>query len=246
MVASVTRPRHWLDVGAGHGHFCFLAREVLPDTRFDGLDLSESIDDAVRRRWVDHGIRGLFPELAPALAEQADGYDVVSMSHYLEHTLDPRAEIQAAARVLPAGGLLFIEVPDPDCRLSRLLGRSWMPWFQPQHLHFVSVKNMDRLLRDAAFEPLAWHRGEAHTPIEFFWLAVSAIESVAPRADLPWRAPSGLLRRSWRRAVWAAGWPLLLAGWLADRAASPLLRREGWSNTYRVLARRLPASASVA
>jgi SAM-dependent methyltransferase len=238
MVAAVGTPQRWLDVGAGHGHFCCVARELLPETRFDGLDLSESIDDAVRRRWVDHGIRGLFPEMAPALAERTDRYDVVSMSHYLEHTLDPRAEIAAAARVLPQGGLLFIEVPDPECGLGRLFGRNWMPWFQPQHLHFVSAKNLERLLRDHAFEPVAWHRGEAHQSVDFTFLAFTAIELLAPPLDLPWRPPSGLLARIWRKAVWVTLFPLIVVGWLLDRALGPLLRREGWSNTYRVLARR--------
>src|SRR5205823_1793024 len=119
LVASFSTPRRWLDVGAGHGHFCCFARELLPETRFEGLDFSESIEHAVRRRWVDRGIRGLFPEVAPKLAAGGERYDVVSMSHYLEHTLDPAAEIDAAARVLAAGGLLFIEVPDPESRLGR-------------------------------------------------------------------------------------------------------------------------------
>jgi SAM-dependent methyltransferase len=239
MVADVAQPKRWLDVGAGHGHFCSVARDVLPETRFDGLDLSESIDDAVSRRWVDRGLRGLFPDLAPELARKGERYDVVSMSHYLEHTLDPRAEIEAAGRVLPEGGLLFIEVPDPECRLGRLLGRQWMPWFQPQHLHFVSARNLERLLREHAFEPLAWHRGQAHQAVDFTFMAFMTLELLARPVDLPWRPPSGVAHRMWRRAVWTAGVPLLLAGWLVDHVAGPLLRREGWSNTYRVLARRM-------
>jgi SAM-dependent methyltransferase len=238
MVAAVAKPGRWLDVGAGHGHFCCVARELLPETQFDGLDLSESIDDAVRRRWVDRGIRGLFPEVAPDLAKEPERYDVVSMSHYLEHTLDPRAEIAAAARVLPKDGLLFIEVPDPECRLGRIFGRNWMPWFQPQHLHFVSAKNLDRLLRENAFEPIAWHRGEAHQAVDFTFLVYMTLERMAPPPDLPWRPKGGVVARAWRTVVRWTGTPALAAGWMLDLVLGPLLRREGWSNTYRVLARR--------
>jgi ubiquinone/menaquinone biosynthesis C-methylase UbiE len=238
MVAAVAKPERWLDVGAGHGHFCCVAREILPGTRFDGLDLSESIEDAVKRRWVDHGIRGLFPDVASGLASQPERYDVVSMSHYLEHTLDPRAELAAAARVLPTDGLLFIELPDPDCRLGRILGRYWMPWFQPQHLHFVSAKNLDRLLRENAFEPIAWHRGEAHQAVDFTFLVYTTLERIAPPPDLPWRPKGGMGAKFWRFVVRWAGVPALIAGWMLDRTLGPLLRREGWSNTYRVLARR--------
>jgi SAM-dependent methyltransferase len=238
MVADIASPRRWLDVGAGHGHFCSVAREVLPDTRFDGLDLSASIEDAARRHWVDRALRGLFPDLAPQLADASERYDVVSMSHYLEHTLDPRAEIAAASRVLGEGGLLFIEVPDPESRLGRLFGRLWMPWFQPQHLHFVSAKNLERLLGENGFEPLVWHRGQAHQAVDFTFLAFMLIEMLSRPVDLPWRRPSTALHRVWRRAIWVLGVPLLVAGFLVDKLGGPFLKREGWSNTYRVLARR--------
>jgi hypothetical protein len=214
MVAAVTSPRRWLDVGAGHGHFCCAARELLPDTRFEGLDFSESIDDAVRRRWV-------------------------SMSHYLEHTLDPGAEIDAAARVLDGGGFLFIEVPDPESRLGRLLGRAWHAWLQPQHLNFLTVENMKKVLVERSFEPLVWVRGDAHQAAEFTSLALVAINRVAMSADMPWRPQAGRVTRAWRRSVWALGVPLVALGWAVDHALAPLFRRDGWSNSYRVLARRV-------
>jgi SAM-dependent methyltransferase len=239
MVAAAARPRRWLDVGAGHGHFCCVAREVLPETRFDGLDFSESIDEAAQRGWIDRGLRGLFPELAPVVAKRGDVYDVVSMSHYLEHTRDPRAEIAAAASVLDKDGLLFVEVPDPECRLGRWFGRRWMPWFQPQHQHFLSAKNLERVLREHAFEPLAWHRGEAHQPNDFTYMTLTTINCIAPRLDLPWRPPSGTLSRVWWHVVWSLALPLLIFAWLLDRALAPLFRRKGWSNSYRVLARRI-------
>jgi ubiquinone/menaquinone biosynthesis C-methylase UbiE len=239
MVADVAKPRRWLDVGAGHGHFCCFARDLLPDTRFDGLDLSESIDHAVRRRWVDRGIRGLFPEVAQKIADGGDSYDVVSMSHYLEHTLDPAAEIDAAARVLENRGLLLIEVPDPESRLGALLGRAWLPWFQPQHLHFLTVKNIERLLVERSFEPLAWHRGEAHQPAEFTYMTLFTLNRIALSTDVPWRPKAGPLGRTWRRLVWSAALPLVGVGWALDHALAPLLRRARWSNTYRVLARRV-------
>ena len=64
--------------------------------------------------------------------------------------------------------------------------------------------------------------------------------------SLPWNGPndtdgapgSGSVARAWRSVVWWTGFPALGAGWMLDRALGPLLRRKGWSNTYRVLARR--------
>jgi SAM-dependent methyltransferase len=230
-------PARWLDVGAGHGHFANVAHDLLPATRIEGVDLSSSIEEAERRRWIAKGYRALFPEAAGNLAR--DPYDVVSMSHYLEHVREPAAEIAAAATVLRPGGHLFIEVPDPDSRLGSLLGSLWMPWLQPQHQHFLSVTRLDALLRKHGFLPVAWHRGEAHQDVDFFFAACLLVRSIVPPLDLPWRAPAGRLARAANGLVWVLSIPLLAAAKVADLAMAPLVRRPGWSNTFRVVARRV-------
>lgn len=156
LVEAHTKPAKWLDVGGGHGHFCRIAKDRMPAARFDALDLSDSIEDAERRGWVNQGYRGLFPEMAEGLRGK---YDVVSMSHYLEHTREPEAEIEAAAKVLPEGGYLMIQLPDPDCRLKSLFRRLWLPYFQPQHQHLLSVANLEKLLLAHGFSAVEWHRG---------------------------------------------------------------------------------------
>jgi len=232
MVRAVVEPKRWLDVGAGHGHFCEAARAELPGTSFDGLDLSESIDEAKRRGWVDTAYRGLFPEIAPQIA---DRYDAVSMSHYLEHTLDPRKELEAAHTALGPNGALMIEVPDPEFWLGRMLGRYWLPWFQPQHLNFVSVANLERLLRERGFEPVEWHRGKAHQRVDLFFAIYLLVDRLAPRPQLPWRW-RGRLAGAWRVLAWTIGSPFLIAGVIVDNLAGPLFRRARISNTYRVVA----------
>jgi SAM-dependent methyltransferase len=235
MLEGVVEPRRWLDVGGGHGHFCSAARDIWPDTRFDGLDFGSSIEEGARRGWVDRAHSGLFPDLAPGLRGD---YDVVSMSHYLEHTRDPRAEIAAAHTALSPGGHLLIEVPDPESRLGRILGRYWIPWFQPQHQHFLGVAHLERLLREQSFTPVVWHRREAHQKVDFFVAALLFLGRVAPTARRPWRPSPAGWQRVLRAVVWSLGSPLLLLGQALDASLAPILRRPGSSNTYRVLARR--------
>jgi SAM-dependent methyltransferase len=235
MVEGLTEPRRWLDVGAGHGHFCLVAREVWPDTVFDGLDLSESIESAERRRWVDQGYRGLFPDLADDLAGR---YDVVSMHHYLEHTREPFEEIEAAARVLAPGGYLLIEVPDPSSTFGRLLGRHWVPWFQTQHQHLLSIENLEWALGERGFTPLRQHRGEAHQPVDLVFAVYMLINRLAPPTDQPWRPPPTLAARMRRAALFTAGVPFLAGALVLDHLLAVGVRRGSRSNTYRVLARR--------
>jgi SAM-dependent methyltransferase len=235
MVGAVASPKRWLDVGTGHGHFCLVASSVLPDTRFDGLDMSESVEEAERRRWIGTGHRGTFPELAPSLA---GGYDVVSMHHYLEHTIDPLAELDSAAQVLSDGGHLLIELPDPESVWGRWLGRYWLPWFQPQHLHLISIGLLEQALVERGFTIVDRDRAGASQSSDLTAAVWMLIGRFAPPANLPWLPRPTMLRRA-RRTVGVAVGALPLAGAVAiDALLVWLPKRPGQSNAYRLLARR--------
>lgn len=230
-------PESWLDVGTGHGHFCIVARETWPQTAFDGLDLADGIELAEWRGWVRRGHRGRFTALAPALA---GAYDVVSMFHYLEHTPDPQLELEAARTVLRPGGHLLIDVPDPESRWARVLGKRWMPWFQPQHLHLISVRNLRRRLEQLGFTVVLEQHAEANVPVDLLMAVLMALGTAAPKADLPWLSHSpGRPSRLARLGVMTAGLPLLCAAAIADRLIEPLSPRIGLVNAYRIVARKV-------
>lgn len=230
-------PKNWLDVGTGHGHFCEAARTVYADTTFDGLDFTDGAELAERAGRVERGYRGSFPELAPDLSGH---YDVVSMFHYLEHSTRPDLELRAAHRAIRPGGHLLIEVPDPDSRYARLLGRWWLPWLQPQHLHFVPVGNLRARLTDLGFTVVAEQHAEPHDPVDLLAAVWLALDTAAPRDDLPWLpGPPTALRRVLRAAVLIAGIPAFLLGTALDRlVVKRLSHRLGLSNAYRLVARR--------
>ena len=229
-------PRRWLDVGTGHGHFCLLARQVWPQTSFDGLDMGSSVDEAARKGWIDIAYRSAFPDLAPKLEGT---YDVVSMHHYLEHTREPLEELAAASLALQPGGHLLIELPDPECAFGRMLGRRWVAWFQPQHLNFLSIGNLKGALEKLGFTPIAEARGAAHIPTDLTFWYYSLLENLAPPVGLPWQAPATSGRMAWRIAVFIALGPLFAFTLIGDHLIGVALRRSnGISNTFRVLARK--------
>jgi hypothetical protein len=237
MLEPFTKPKAWLDVGTGHAHFCAAARDVWPDTVFDGLDQGAAIDEAERRGWVTTAHRGMFPELAGELAGR---YDVISMHHYLEHTRDPFAELDAAVRALPGGGYLLIELPDPQWRLAPLFGRYWMAWFQPQHQHMMPIANLTRALAERGLQPVATERGPAHQANDAVMGVYLFITRLAPDRRKAWSArPPSAWSGVWQLLVWTVGAPALAGGLLLDRVAGrALARRWDRGNTYRVLARK--------
>lgn len=178
-----------------HGAPPFLARRgllcgILPETEFDGLDMSCAIDEAVRTQWVSHGYRGMFRQIACQLEGQ---YDVVCLFHYLEHATDPAEEIRAAHAVLAPGGLIFIEVPNPECLYARVFDRLWGGWLQPQHLNLLSVRNLDRMLEENGFEPV-WLEGTHGQPQHDVTLsALLFMKWLAPKTGMPWQPTPTLL-----------------------------------------------------
>lgn len=237
MLTPFTTPRAWLDVGAGHAHFCAVASEIWPDTVFDGLDQGARIQDAERRGWITTAYRGEFRDLEGTLG---DRYDVISMHHYLEHTRDPLAELDTAARVLPAGGYLLIELPDPQWPLARIFGQYWMAWFQPQHQHMMPLVNLTAALTGRGLLPVAIERGAAHQANDFVTAALLFLSRMAPDRSLPWSSrPPTFASSLWRVLVWTAGAPVIVSGLLIDRTLGRALSLH-WDrgDAYRVLARK--------
>jgi SAM-dependent methyltransferase len=233
---DATPPTRWLDVGGGHGHFCLVSAGILDHTTFEVLDLSEAVNDAERRGWVARAHQGSLPDIAPQLEEQ---FEVVSMFQYLEHTRDPVDEIRSAKRVLRPNGYLVIEVPDPECVSGRVLGRWWMPWFQPQHQHLIPIANMQNALEAEGFAVIRAERGEAHGPIDATAAMLLLLNHLGPPVGQPWRPPPDRMQRIRRVVVQVAGAPLVAACVLVDQLAAPAMRRlPGGPNNYRLFARR--------
>jgi SAM-dependent methyltransferase len=234
MVRRVARPRSWLDVGTGKGHFCRAARTELPGTRFDGLDFGSAVEEGAQRGWIDRAYRGEFRALAPDLAGR---YDVISMHHYLEHTPDPLVELDAAAKVLPPGGWLLIELPDPESWFGKVLGGLWVPWLAPQHLHMIPLANLRAALEQRGLEVVAEERGEADQGPDFVASAAAVVNRLGLDVDRPWwpRVP-GPREYAGVLATLVSAAPLMGTAVLLDLLTAPIARRN--SNAYRVLARK--------
>lgn len=235
MLEGLPDPARWLDVGGGHGHFCRTARSSLPATEFWAIDRSPDILGAVGRGWIHRA--STMPLQAFAMAHAAE-FDAVSMFHYLEHTAEPRRELEAAIALLRKQGVLLIEMPNPESPFARWYGRFWHGWLVPQHLHLMPWRNVAALLEHHGMRVLSVELGKANQPYDSVGALMGAAYAVLPPTrQWPWM-PHAVRRRG--RVLARVGFvllvPALVVAAVADRLVHVLTRRGKGGNTYRLIA----------
>ena len=147
-----------LDVGCSAGSFLVAARERGWQVR--GIDVSPA---AVQHASDAHGLDVSVATLEDsALPDRS--FDVITVFECIEHMLEPRTAMHAAASLLCDRGLLVITTPNVDGFVPRvtywLLGRTLGAWEHPtppHHLYQFSKRTLSTMLNDLGFEIDACH-----------------------------------------------------------------------------------------
>ncbi|MFH1314600.1 MAG: methyltransferase domain-containing protein [Candidatus Eisenbacteria bacterium] len=127
------------------------------------------------------GVKDLAAGDAHALPFGDGSFDLVHLSHTLEHLMDPGAVLSEAYRVLKPEGLLMASVPNHTGMLPRIT-RNWVGYAPWMHVWHFSPDSLVTLLRKARFRPLKLTRCNMETPeIEsrwkkFAWICLAAIQ----------------------------------------------------------------------
>lgn len=153
-----------LDVGCGHGvNAAMLAQQ---GWQVSGLDLGPEIVKQARTLLGDRvQVGDLLTVHYPDRS-----FDVVLMSHSLEHMYEPRRVLAEARRILDDRGRLVIAVPNAGGLEAAVFGRWWINWDPPRHLYHFDKTTLLELLDQAGFSPVRVRTGV--TPVHF----VSSLE----------------------------------------------------------------------
>jgi 2-polyprenyl-3-methyl-5-hydroxy-6-metoxy-1,4-benzoquinol methylase len=137
-----------IDLGFGRGHIMRLARAY--GFEVYGMDSSS------------HLLRQLEPEFGNRLAHGTLGadaipwgrFDVVVMSHVVEHLTNPGRVLREVQSKLSPGGVLYVAVPDIGSLQFQIFGKYWDAINPMVHMQYFNEASLSRLLRDSGFEGL--------------------------------------------------------------------------------------------
>lgn len=135
-----------LDVGCGVGTALWRLRAF--GWRVRGVELDDGAATIGRQHGLDITTGTLFDAALPAAS-----FDVVRLSHVLEHVPSPLTTLREIHRVLVPGGCLVLAVPNFDAAGLAQYGSCWFPLELPRHLFHFTPAALRRLLRVGGFEP---------------------------------------------------------------------------------------------
>lgn len=134
-----------LDVGCGNGDFLRLARDL--GWRVSGVDFDPRAVEASRKDGLDVLLGGI--EIAH---HQSKRFDVITLSHVLEHVHDPRHLLMRCRALLKPTGLLWIDTPNIGAQGYQLFGAFWRGLEVPRHLVLFSRDTLEQLLLELKFQ----------------------------------------------------------------------------------------------
>lgn len=130
-----------LEIGCGSG--VALSRFNAGGFSVVGVEPDPKARDAARSSGLSV-YEGTAEELPEVVSNQK--FDVVVMSHVLEHCLDINAAVSNARSVLKKGGVFIVETPNCDSQGFKDQRAEW-PWSDiPRHLNFFTPASLSSIL----------------------------------------------------------------------------------------------------
>jgi 2-polyprenyl-3-methyl-5-hydroxy-6-metoxy-1,4-benzoquinol methylase len=187
------RGRRLLDLGCGDG--AFLRQAQAGGWQVQGLDPDPQAVAEARRQGLPVREGGL-----EALAGQAGAFDLITLSHVIEHVHDPAALLADCHRLLKPGGSLWLATPNLDAGGHALFGRHWRGLEAPRHLVLFHEDGLRRLLAAAGFVTTRRLPSPLAEPFMLARASHAIASGLLPDEQAP-PLPPQLRRAAWRLAL---------------------------------------------
>lgn len=133
-----------LEVGCGSGWMLQIMKDL--GYNVEGVDFDFSAVENARNKGlcVKHG----------TLQSQNyldNHFDVITMSHLIEHVHEPLKLLQECYRILKPGGTLVVVTPNINALGHTYFQESWLHLDPPRHLHIFTPNSLENLTKKAGF-----------------------------------------------------------------------------------------------
>jgi 2-polyprenyl-3-methyl-5-hydroxy-6-metoxy-1,4-benzoquinol methylase len=144
-----------LDIGCGNGEFMEFAKKL--GWKVEGVEPDPVAFDICRKKGLDvkHGF-------IDAIDENQINYDVIMMSHVIEHVPNPNLLINKSLEILRPGGMLWLALPNPNSFGAKIFGAAFCALHPPFHFCLHSQKSLENIPNSAGFEHIRIMRRGFH------------------------------------------------------------------------------------
>ena len=147
LLPRVPPPARALDAGCGAGQLLTALRGA--GWNAEGLEWDKTAAEGAAKR---SGCQVYVGDIR-TVALPTDAYQLVTLSHVLEHIDDPPAVLRRLRDLLAPGGIAVVYWPNPGALGARWLGELWLHWDAPRHLVLPSLAALDTAGRKVGLLP---------------------------------------------------------------------------------------------
>jgi len=131
-----------LDIGCGMGGYLLAGRQL--GFQISGIEPSQD-HSAVGQTFFDLPIRNAYFDASDFKGQT---FDIVILSHVIEHIFDPAEFMTAVGSVVSPNGILVVITPNAQSSLARLSGRNWSMLAPLDHVTMMTPKALYSLKPD--------------------------------------------------------------------------------------------------
>jgi 2-polyprenyl-3-methyl-5-hydroxy-6-metoxy-1,4-benzoquinol methylase len=133
-----------LDVGFGSGEFLYAAHAI--GWEVTGIDTDSKVVSNALKRGMN-----VFQGDLEILAGESNAFDVITLSHVIEHVHKPILVLEACYRLLKPGGKLWLETPNINSLGRMRFRNNWRGLETPRHLVIFNRRSLHRALSQIGF-----------------------------------------------------------------------------------------------
>jgi 2-polyprenyl-3-methyl-5-hydroxy-6-metoxy-1,4-benzoquinol methylase len=166
-----------LDIGFGDGKFLESVRAI--GWEVVGIDPDPEVVKNARERGLDVHAGGLEVFLG-----EDSLFDVITISHVMEHVHEPRAVLESCYRLLKPGGRLWIETPNIKSLGASHFRNNWRGLEPPRHLVLFNCQSLRAALMLAGFSDIKDLSQPSPTAV-MYAMSHRIEDGLDPNTDMP-------------------------------------------------------------